>query len=52
MIVRCDVCLRSYDDTYRLTYCPHITFPMRTVILKDGIEVIATDLDQLDALLK
>lgn len=27
MIVRCSTCLRWYDDEFRLTSCPHQTFP-------------------------
>lgn len=27
MIVFCSICSRLYDDEFRLTFCPHDTFP-------------------------
>ena len=27
MIVRCEKCRKYFDDEFRLTYCPHDTFP-------------------------
>lgn len=32
MNVTCPDCHQRYDDVYRLTYCPHDEFPMRTVV--------------------
>lgn len=30
MMVTCEACGQTYDDVYRLTYCPHERFEMRT----------------------
>lgn len=53
MLVTCDFCGLSYDDVYRLTYCPHEPFEMRCVVAgPDGVVGVATTLEELDQLLK
>lgn len=52
MRVTCETCGRVYDDVYRLTYCPHARFAMRTVIAgPEGVVGIATTLAEADAML-
>lgn len=48
MIRVCEQCGVRYDDLYRLTYCPHERFEMRTVCVdRDGNEHVATSLEEL-----
>ena len=50
-VVTCDKCGARYDDTYRLTYCPHQRFDMTTSVYRDGKFVgVATSLEELDRL--
>ena len=50
MIVTCPKCRWSYDDTYRLTYCPHRRFEMRTHATNSKGEVkICTSVEELKA---
>jgi hypothetical protein len=48
MIVTCSSCHVEYDDVYRLTYCPHEPFAMRTVAVNGrGETKVCTSLDEL-----
>ena len=39
MVVTCETCQQSYDDTYRWTYCPHEAFEMHCMAVQaDGTE--------------
>ena len=49
MEVICPTCGIEYDDTYRLTVCPHETFEMRTAVVVKGEERVATSVEQLNA---
>jgi len=52
MLVKCATCGKSYDDTYRLTYCPHEFFEMNTMVVKDGqIVGVAHSIEELDQML-
>jgi len=46
MIVTCPKCGKVYDDTFRLTYCPHEKFQMRTVCGDGKREMVCTTLEQ------
>ena len=49
MIVTCSTCGLKYDDTYRLTYCPHEHFNMHCVVCNSrGVVGVATSLEELD----
>jgi hypothetical protein len=53
MVVTCKDCGKSYDDTYRLTYCPHYRFEMCcTVGSGDKILGVATSVEELHQLLE
>lgn len=46
--VTCERCSRTYDDTYRLTYCPHDKFEMHTLAVRgDGQEKLCTSVEEL-----
>jgi hypothetical protein len=52
MRVICGDCNLDYDDTYRLTICPHESFPMATSVYRGGELVgVATSVDQLEAMM-
>jgi len=52
MVVMCSDCGRKYDDVYRLTYCPHETFQMQTIVVgPEGVRGIATSVKELKRLL-
>lgn len=55
-VMVCNECRLAYDDTYRLTYCPHDAFAMRTVVGKtvDGkyVEKICTTIEEVEEFLK
>ena len=51
MKVRCDKCSVVYDDTYRLTYCPHEAFEMRTMVYQGGKAKLCCSLEELKAFL-
>ncbi len=53
MKVTCGRCGKDYDDTYRLTYCPHAWFEMwTTVVGGDGkVRGVAHTLEQLRRLM-
>lgn len=53
MKVTCEKCDKEYDDTYRLTYCPHEWFEMHTKVHGgDGrLLGIARDVDELRELM-
>jgi hypothetical protein len=48
MIVTCRTCQLEYDDLYKLTYCPHETFEMHTLITVHGIERCCHSIEELD----
>ena len=50
--VKCPDCGLEYDDVYHWTFCPHDLFEMRTIVLKDGKEYVATSLEELDAIMR
>lgn len=53
MVVKCEVCGARYDDTYRLTYCPHERFEMHcTVGSGEKILGVATTVEELYQLLE
>ena len=52
MVVQCEDCHLEYDDTYRLTYCPHAEFEMRTVVSKNGLTKVCTTLEELEEFLR
>lgn len=44
-VVQCEICLLVYDDTYRLTWCPHDGFDMATMVVRgDGCVRVCTSL--------
>ena len=48
MRVCCPECRLFYDDTYRLTFCPHDEFAMQTRVYAEGREpVVATTVEEL-----
>lgn len=49
----CPDCNLSYDDVYRLTFCPHDEFMMRTTVVGGNGKVkgIATSVEELRDLL-
>jgi hypothetical protein len=52
MQVTCDECGVEYDDTYRLTLCPHDGFDMVTMVVRgDGTTTVCRSLEDLDAFL-
>ena len=51
--VTCQDCGTSYDDTYRLTYCPHERFAMQTVAVRaDGQAHVCSSVEQLESFLR
>lgn len=52
MIVTCNECGKSYDDVYRLTYCPHTYFEMNTVVCSNGKDLgVAHSVEELREML-
>jgi hypothetical protein len=51
MIVLCGACGIQYDDTYRLTYCPHEYFEMHCHVSVDGKDHVVHSLEELDRLM-
>lgn len=52
MIVSCEQCGKIYDDTYRLTYCPHEGFAMCTLVTRgDGESKVCTSVEDMQAFL-
>jgi hypothetical protein len=52
MMVTCEKCGKRYDDTYRLTYCPHNPFEMNTVVGKrNRIIGVAHSIEELNRML-
>lgn len=50
MKVRCNSCGLDYDDVYRLTFCPHDEFQMRTLVVRPGkADRIVTSVEELRA---
>ena len=50
MRVFCDECDLHYDDTYRLTYCPHDGFNMVTLAVRGvGQTKVCRSIEELDA---
>lgn len=52
MDVTCATCGLHYDDTYRLTFCPHDSFPMRAVVSSRGRTRVCTTVEQVKAFLR
>ena len=53
MIVVCSACWKQYDDTYRLTFCPHDHFQMQTVVYRGGKRVgVAHTIEELRRLMQ
>ena len=53
MLRLCEDCNKSYDDVYRLTYCPHDSFEMRTQVYAGGVfKGTATTIEQLRSMMK
>ena len=53
MTATCASCWKQYDDTYRLTICPHERFEMRTVVIgPEGIRGVATTVEALRRLMR
>jgi hypothetical protein len=53
MVVTCSQCGKSYDDVYRLTYCPHEKFEMNTVVWSgDRIIGVAHSVEELNRMLE
>ena len=51
-VVTCDKCGARYDDTYRLTYCPHGRFDMATSVYRGGeFKGVATSVEELRQML-
>lgn len=48
-VVTCADCNLTYDDTYRLTFCPHEQFRMKTHVFHSryGFLGVATSVEQL-----
>lgn len=52
MIVSCEKCGLRYDDTYRLTYCPHEKFEMNTTVSSGGRVIgVAHSVEELNRML-
>jgi hypothetical protein len=50
--VTCEKCNLSYDDTYRLTICPHIEFKMNCLVMRgDGETKTCTGIEEMDEFL-
>lgn len=49
--VTCEKCGLSYDDVYRLTYCPHAEFAMRTMAYRGGESKLCTTVEELNEFL-
>jgi len=48
MMRKCDDCGIGYDDTYRLTFCPHDRFQMNTMAVRgDGAEKLCHTVEEL-----
>lgn len=53
MTVKCEKCNKLYDDVYRLTYCPHEKFQMRTIVAgPEGVRGIATTVEECRKLME
>jgi len=53
MVVTCGDCWKRYDDTYRLTLCPHERFEMRTTVIgPEGIRGVARSVEELQRLMR
>jgi hypothetical protein len=53
VIVTCAECKKVYDDTYRLTYCPHVRFEMNTTVGNaNGIVGVAHSVEELNRLME
>jgi hypothetical protein len=53
MTVKCEKCGKVYDDTYRLTYCPHARFEMHcTVGTGSRVLGVAHSVEELNSLLE
>jgi uncharacterized protein (UPF0276 family) len=52
-VVQCADCLLVYDDTYRLTWCPHDGFDMVTTVVRgDGVRMVCTSMAQMQDFLE
>jgi len=52
MIVTCEKCRATYNDTYRLTFCPHEQFEMNTTVGNaSGIIGVAHSVEELKSML-
>ena len=50
MQTTCSKCQCAYDDTYRLTTCPHTAFEMRTAAVRgDGESKVCHSIEEVDA---
>jgi hypothetical protein len=47
MTVICEACGTTYDDTYRLTFCPHEAFEMRAVASRGDQVKVCTTVEEL-----
>ena len=52
MTVTCETCGLSYDDVYRLTYCPHERFDMRCVVHVGKHEKVCTRVEEVDEFIR
>jgi uncharacterized protein (UPF0276 family) len=47
-VVHCADCLLVYDDTYRLTWCPHDGFDLVTTVVRgDGVRMVCASMAQM-----
>lgn len=47
MITLCETCGLEYDDTYRLTFCPHEPFEMRAIAGRGDQVKVCTTVEEL-----
>jgi hypothetical protein len=53
MTATCEKCGKRYDDTYRLTYCPHDRFEMNTTVGVGGRVIgVAHSVEELNRMLE
>lgn len=53
MQTRCPECGLMYDDTYRLTFCPHARFDMNCTVASGGRLIgVAHSVDELNRMLE